>query len=347
MPSALGLRAGELVEVRSREEILVTLDEKGTLDALPFMPEMLKYCGQRFRVYKRADKTCDTIEACISRCMTNAVHLEGLRCDGGAHDGCQAGCFLFWKEAWLRRVGDDVRPPPLKSLTAAVASDRRPSAPPASCTVECLVRAARCINTSDPHDVTYYCQATELNRATTLLQWWDIRQYIRDLRSGNVRPIEFIRTVSLAALNLVTRHVWRKQYPRVRGGEGRTRTPAAHLHLRPGETVQVKSKHDIEATLDRNNRNRGLSFDREMVRYCGHQYRVLRRVERIVNERNGKMIRLSNDCVVLGGVTCRGSVSQNRLFCPRSIYPFWREIWLTRVDSDCADLQSTAPPTPR
>ena len=36
--------------------------------------------------------------------MTNAVHLEGLRCDGAGHDGCQAGCLLFWKESWLKRV---------------------------------------------------------------------------------------------------------------------------------------------------------------------------------------------------------------------------------------------------
>ena len=31
--------------------------------------------------------------------------LEDLRCDGSAHDGCQAECRVFWKEAWLKRVG--------------------------------------------------------------------------------------------------------------------------------------------------------------------------------------------------------------------------------------------------
>src|SRR4051794_17968284 len=30
--------------------------------------------------------------------------LNYLRCDGSAHGGCQAGCRLYWKEAWLRRV---------------------------------------------------------------------------------------------------------------------------------------------------------------------------------------------------------------------------------------------------
>src|SRR5271167_3755026 len=103
--TVLNLRAAELVEVRSEAEILSTLDSNGRLDALPFMPEMLAYCGKQFRVYKRADKTCDTISYTPSaRRMRNTVHLETLRCDGSAHGGCQARCFLFWKESWLKRV---------------------------------------------------------------------------------------------------------------------------------------------------------------------------------------------------------------------------------------------------
>src|SRR5262245_51326612 len=105
--SSLRLRVGEEVEIKSAEEILRSLDHNGDSDALPFMPEMLKFCGRRFRVAKRAHKTCDTIDNRGLRRMENpAVHLEGLRCDGAAHGGCQARCMLFWKEAWLRRVGD-------------------------------------------------------------------------------------------------------------------------------------------------------------------------------------------------------------------------------------------------
>jgi hypothetical protein len=48
--------------VRDAAEILATLDEHATLDGLPFMPEMLRFCGRSFRVHRRADKTCDTIE---------------------------------------------------------------------------------------------------------------------------------------------------------------------------------------------------------------------------------------------------------------------------------------------
>src|SRR6185503_9144504 len=88
------------VEIRSKAEILATLDKSGRFEGLPFMPEMLAFCGKRFRVYKRAHKTCDTVNKTGGRRMNAAVHLEGLRCSGEAHGGCQAACLLFWKEAW-------------------------------------------------------------------------------------------------------------------------------------------------------------------------------------------------------------------------------------------------------
>ena len=100
------LRAGDLVEIRSAEEIAATLGPDATLDALPFMPEMLRHCGQRVRVSKRSHKSCDTINKTGNRRMDRTVHLEDLRCDGSAHGGCQAGCLLFWKEEWLRPVSD-------------------------------------------------------------------------------------------------------------------------------------------------------------------------------------------------------------------------------------------------
>lgn len=43
------LLPGDLVEVRSSSEILSTLDLKGCLENLPFMPEMFAFCGRQFR----------------------------------------------------------------------------------------------------------------------------------------------------------------------------------------------------------------------------------------------------------------------------------------------------------
>ena len=53
-----GLFVGQLVQVRSADEILSMVDDNGTLDGLPFMPEMLNWCGKLFRVQRRVDKTC-------------------------------------------------------------------------------------------------------------------------------------------------------------------------------------------------------------------------------------------------------------------------------------------------
>ena len=96
-------RAGDLVEVCSKEEILATLDEQGCVDGLPFMPEMFQFCGRRFRVRAVAHKTCDTArQTAKSRRLRATVHLEDLRCDGSAHGGCEAACTLFWKDVWLK-----------------------------------------------------------------------------------------------------------------------------------------------------------------------------------------------------------------------------------------------------
>jgi hypothetical protein len=96
-------KTGDWVEVRAKKEILRTLDANGHLEGMPLMPEKFAFCGKRFRVYKRAHKTCDTVFPTRGRRVSSAVHLE-TRCDGSAHGGCQAGCLIFWKEAWLKPV---------------------------------------------------------------------------------------------------------------------------------------------------------------------------------------------------------------------------------------------------
>ena len=120
---SLKLRVGDWVEIRSKEEILKTLDHKGQLDGLPFMPSMFQYCGRRFKVYKRAHKTCDTVFPVRGRRVADAVHLE-TRCNGLGYGECQAGCLIFWKEAWLKRVKaeNDKSEPTRKDTSIQVAA---------------------------------------------------------------------------------------------------------------------------------------------------------------------------------------------------------------------------------
>jgi len=104
-------RAGDWVVVRSKEEILATLDKNGRLEGLPFMPEMFEYCGRRARVSSSAHKTCGPIQGqYVPLQTTNLVHL-GYRCNGKAHDGCQNVCMIFWHTAWLRRADADASQP--------------------------------------------------------------------------------------------------------------------------------------------------------------------------------------------------------------------------------------------
>ncbi len=333
----LDLLAGELVEVLSWPEIAQSLQANGTLDSLPFMPEMLKLCGRQLRVSKRADKTCDTIEKTGARRMRDTVHLEGVRCDGAAHGGCQAGCLLFWKEAWLKRPDGSGRP------RGTAASDGSPGPPE-----EGLRQATRVPLPGGGE--RFVCQATELRKATSPLPWWDLRQYVRDVRSGNVGLAEIVRGILVrTAMNALAkiqhvpgtyrlagavraggRGLWR--VPHIHGRVQNGPTPREVLNLQPGERVRVKSPEQIARTLDRNNKNRGLWFDVEMLKYCGGEFKVLRRVDRMINEKTGVMMELPNDCVILEDVTCCAHFAERRLFCPRSMYPYWREIWLERIE---------------
>ena len=323
----LGLRVGELVEVRSEAEILATLDGRGELESLPFMPEMLQFCGRRFRVDKLAVKLCDTIGSTGMYRMRNAVHLEGLRCDGQAHGGCQAGCLLYWKEAWLRRVPSDGREP----------AGPPPSPRRSACSPRWWRRPAR-PGAGPPAEELFSCQATELLRAAPeRVPSWDVSQYVLDV--GRATPACSLRSApSPSGCSTSTRtsaagscrgHCGSGAEHGCPSSTGSWRRPrTARSTCNPGNWCGSGARKQIISTLDGNNSNRGLSFDPEMLWYCGRQARVLRRVERIVDERTGKLLRLKRPCIVLEGVTCRGAYHR---CCPRADYPYWREIWLERV----------------
>jgi hypothetical protein len=346
--TTLNLLPEDLVEVRSEAEILATLDAQSRLDELPFMPEMLEYCGKQFRVYKRSDKTCDTINNSGSRRMKNTVHLDDLRCDGSAHDGCQARCLIFWKEAWLKRV----RPSFTQKISASILSLFRQasSSVPSenlSLSREAVLRSTFSLGPqADASERVYSCQATELLKASAPLPWWDFRQYVTDIWTGNARVSHLVGGAFILAFNQILKLggyrmlTWGyNKCQQLHGGipypyrDGKlAKTPTEDLNLQPGDLVQVKSHEEIVNTLDVRNRNRGLKFDVEMVPFCSGQHRVLQRVERIINEKTGKMSHLPGTCIMLEGVTCRSLYSESRIGCPRSIYSYWREIWLRRAE---------------
>jgi hypothetical protein len=316
-------RKGELLRIRSADEILSTLDSDGTVDGLLFMPEMLQYTGREFRVRSSAHKTCDG--AAEIRKMDNTVHLEGLRCDGSAHGGCQAGCLLFWREEWLRPASE---PQPAAS---AMTDEAAPA-----------ILMPKTRRTNDSGESVYRCQATDVRRASRPLPQYDPRQYVRDLTSGNVTLRVFLVGLIVFAFKkyqLLTERVLPrrlrihggKPYPFYQGTGTGARTPI--VDVAPGQLVEIRKKDEIMPTLSPENRNRSLEFGSEMAPHCGRRAPVNRHVQRMIDESTGKMIKLS-DCVVLDNVVCQGIYHR---FCPRGIDIYWRSAWLRTLNGKDGD----------
>ena len=103
IPRVLRLKPGEVVRVRSEDEILSTLTG-AKYKGLSFMPEMLRFCGEKFKVLKRVERYI--VEGGETRSIRpkNTVLLDGVFCDGSWHGGCDRTCYCLWREKWLKRI---------------------------------------------------------------------------------------------------------------------------------------------------------------------------------------------------------------------------------------------------
>lgn len=312
------LRPGDLVEVKSPDEILQTIDADGTLDRLPFMPEMIEFCGKRFRVSKQVLKTCYYTKWGTSGFRKfgagDVVLLDGLRCSGLDHDGCQKACMIFWREAWLRRV---------EGATSHVSADL--------VSIEGL--RARLKTMSGPK--TYFCQSSELLKATEpLLRWDRIKGCLREVWVGNYGALEMAQRVAMWAFWKARRRLLGEY---ARGGN--VSVPQAPVQLQPGVWIEVNSLKEIRKSLDEVGCNRGLFFMPDMRKACGTHRRVERRVEKIIVDGTGEMRRL-RDTVFLEGSHCGCVYSLGG--CPRNEFSYWRETWLQPV-REGAQVQQTHP----
>ena len=144
------------------------------------MPEMVDFCGKRFKVSKRVVKTCyyGTSSGMRKFPAEDVVLLEGLRCLGAAHDGCQKACTIFWREAWLRKVEglstiqSSADPENSKRLRARLKTSTGPK--------------------------TYFCQASEILNATSELSHWErFGKCFSDIRAGNCGVLEMGQRISV------------------------------------------------------------------------------------------------------------------------------------------------------
>lgn len=307
----LNVRAGDWVEVKGRAQIFETLDANGTLDGLPFMPEMLAFCGRRFQVLRLAEKTC--FEFAPNRYgvqefrNNDVVILSELRCSGSDHDGCARACFLFWKTSWIQKV--DPKQIPTGSHGLSGPKQRLD-----------ILRTK-----TDAH--RYVCQATELIRATRPIpRLRKVLKCFSAVRSGSRSAFEMA--------GLMWQPIWRKAtswFPRRVVAGPLKKTPVGDLKLQPGELVMIKSVPEIEKTLNSQGRNRGMICDAGMCRFSGGTYKVRSRLDRMISEPTGEMLQVEST-VILDGLYC---LCWNTLGgCPRQDFLYWREVWLDRVGSE-------------
>jgi hypothetical protein len=308
VPLETELRPGDFVQVKSAREIAQTLNAEGMLDGLPFMPEMLRFCGQKLKVARRAEKTCIEYPGGgykLREFLNNDSYLlENIRCSGENHDGCQRACMIFWKRAWLHKIDLHTEvPPPDLSGTQNLRANLRT-----------MASADR-----------YICQSTELSKATQILTRARIFQKCwYEVRSGSRGIFEMMKLIVAPMWRKATRKIPRK----ILAGDLK-KTPVGELGLQPGEWVTIKPAEEIAKTLDQRGRNRGLSCDFGMSNHSGEKYRVRHRLDRMISEPSGEMRRVEATVVLEGlNCTCANVVGG----CPRQDFIYWREIWLKRIE---------------
>lgn len=255
------------------------------------------------------------------RRVRDTVSIAGLRCDGGAHEGCQAQCYVLWKTAWIKRMDVSTTSssePPIKRTSAIFSNNGN------NCSF-----GPTFVKDNDATEGRYVCQYTNLVRASTRLKPWDLRQDLRPLIAGNVTVMAFGVAILTRLFNAAQQ---------LRGGCGfplsfpsSISTPSLRvdLNLQPGEMVLVRDHERIYETLNQAGRNRGLWFDRVMLYYCKRRFKVLSRVDKIIDDASGRMLRMKTPCIVLEGVDNHG---EHQRFLAQHDYAFWREVWLERLE---------------
>lgn len=296
------LLVGDIVRIRSLEAIRATLDEHSCLEGLPFMQEMEAFCGRTARVYRVVDKVYDYGRSRLMRRLDRCVLLVGLRCDGSDHGDCEAACYLIWKAAWLEFV-------PCEEPMAITEAEVKPAPP------------------TEPIDGQIYrCQYTELTASSRPQPSLSIHALLGPLVVGNVNSGAFAVAILSRIFNA---------FQTRRGGVGFPAMPTAGSDrsikgetLNPGDWVRVKTSAEIARTLDKNSKNKGLWFDRDMLKFCGQTFQVRGRVQQIVDITSLAMIPMKSPCIMLETVHFTGEFQG---FGEQHDYLYWREVWLQPV----------------
>lgn len=100
----LDFNVGDLVKIRSQEEIRATLDGWNELRGCMFMPDMWQYCDTTQMVFKIIERFVDERDYRLKK-GRGILLLDGLICQGTEDYGrCDRSCFYFWRVEWLEKI---------------------------------------------------------------------------------------------------------------------------------------------------------------------------------------------------------------------------------------------------
>jgi hypothetical protein len=100
-------QVGDLVRIKSREEILDTLGPDGKNRGLWFDREMLPFCGATSTVKSRVERFIDEPTGELIVLRSDCYILDDVACSGDRsvnRSFCPRAIYPWWRAAWLERV---------------------------------------------------------------------------------------------------------------------------------------------------------------------------------------------------------------------------------------------------
>lgn len=97
-------QVGDLVRIKSREDILDTLSADGKNRGLWFDREMLPFCGQTATVKSRVERFIDEPTGELIVLRSDCYILDGVACSGDRsvnRSFCPRAIYPWWRAAWL------------------------------------------------------------------------------------------------------------------------------------------------------------------------------------------------------------------------------------------------------
>ncbi|MFA5308524.1 MAG: hypothetical protein WC370_03440 [Dehalococcoidales bacterium] len=97
-------KPGDMVRVKTLEEIKATLDVWNEYRGCMFMDAMAEFCGTTQRVLHPVERFVDERDYLVKKAK-GVVLIEGLICHGTPSYGrCDRACYYFWRNEWLEKI---------------------------------------------------------------------------------------------------------------------------------------------------------------------------------------------------------------------------------------------------